>query len=388
MGLKEKLKKRFLSDLVVLGVIIFGVLIYNRIVQQQVYWKIKRDKNIVGQNRTIEKQIWIQSNFEVEDSTFNFATNHFEDLGVILEGDSSLKMTDSTFESDDYSWFLKSYEKDGLSPNIKITNSELKNHSRVELRGNTEFEAVNSTLDQVILFDKATANLKSTSFSPYFFSLTKESFENLTIGEEVDGNIESNNGWNLQWEDSAINEYFINLVQDNDITVKESEGIVLNMLIEDFDNDLVIDIPTGQTTSGELQDFPFHFTWEKSNIKASIIEIQTGSKVDILNTYIRVLNIGNESVANLTNLQIGCYTCKINPGSTLKAQNVTVVKEPNKKFGQQILLIDDAKVVFKKSDLSDMQIKLDNGAELVLDDTQYDKNNIDKSKSSKIIDNE
>lgn len=380
MSIIKKLGRKLLIDLaIVAGIILLGFIAV-KVSQNSFVHQIKEDTIIEGGETEFDKNIRLTAQLKLIDTKVSLLPRFDNQFGILVEGDGELIVEDAEIKSKDYKSYIYTIAAEGKSPHISIKNSTFENIDTVNLTGDSTLDMEESVIGRLFLFNDSEAKVRTSSLSPYLISTKPEEYTNLETGENVSAEIKSNQGWIFKCEDCDIMSYVIRVGKDTDITVNKSSGVVLNVELSDDTSDAVIDIPTGQVSSGSIDEAGFKLKWDETKFdKLSILQENgkalTVSKSDIFNAV-----ISKTSTATFSNLNLLCNSCNVIKGSSLTLKDVVV------KSGDGELVIGSGSTVkLVNSDLTNLNIELYGESTLIVDaSSKIDEEKIEIDEKSEI----
>jgi hypothetical protein len=386
MSLGKKYKKRLKNDLLVVLVILLAVFLFGWISNRQAIWSIKKEQKIIAENLEIKKTINLKGNLIVDGSDLVFLPEYSGHLGMILEGDALLDLSDSKIDSVDYKWSFSSFGADGQNPVINLQNSELAEHTRLKLYDGSKLTAKDSEIGQVMLLNYAKLEAANSKITPYLFSDKSEKYEGLNSGDDVSLEFKSNQGWQIELDECEVDAFWINVKPGDDINISNSTDVILNIGIPDTveiseGGASKIDIITNDQADGEVEIADFDISWDETTFKYINYDISSGDSFDIKNSDIGTLSVANSTTLNLSDLNISCISCLLQDKSHINMQNVDFTG----KEGRELVIDSQSVIKVAKSNLTGLKIRVLGKSQLRLTDTKISNELLEVEDGSKVF---
>lgn len=380
MSFSGRLKKQFLTDFVVIiGILILLVIFVWISGKQPVGWEISgATEKLVGEERTVSENIFIyeSGSLELEDSTILFSLDYDSNLGLHLEGDSSLVLHGSRIESPEFQYFIYAVGLDDKSPQIKITDSVITDHAGIYLYNRTKFEVEGSTIEEFQMHDRVHATLKNSKIYPVFFSDRKEVYSDLAAGDNISMEMESNSGWTMSLDDCEVWGYQIDILHGNNIEITDSRDIVLSVHLDgDSEEESILDVPTDQESSGEMSNLGFDLLWENTVFEMLNVYVENGGEYKVVNSQINEFVLSESGVLELSDLVLHCNLCSVDDTATLLLSGVDVIPESDTE--PRLLITGSSNVTITDSNIENLQIIVMDGGHLTLINSEYDEDKIE-----------
>lgn len=382
----KRFRRQIMMDAVVIGLIILGGIIFYFIASRKKSgWEITKGEEILsGEEKEVLSSILIYDGgkLKIEDSTVSIVSEYDNQFGILIGGDSLLELNDSLIESDGFQYQVMSESRDGKSPKIKLKDSVITDHSGIVLRARTRFEADDSKVEELQMRDRSKAQLKKSKVYPVLFSDKREHYKDLSAGEKVDLDLESNMGWQLKLDDCEVWGYQIDLFKDDDIKVSDSKDIVLSVHSSgDLEEEYLLNIPIGKTGEGEFTDMGINFEWENTKFDMLNLYVNGGDRLKVESSMVNELDVADQSRAVLENLDLVCNLCSVYESSDMRLRNVTVVV-PEDEI-PTLTVWSDSQVEIEDSDVSELKIIIYGGT-VTIKNSKYDERKI-REKGGELI---
>jgi hypothetical protein len=371
LAIKDTLKKQFLFDVIVIGVIIVVVIVAFLISRSgSVGWEIeKKSETVQDEGRTISENVYVHNkgNLEIISSTITFDLE--SEISIWLEGDVSLDIDDSVLKSSGNTYTYSLYAEDGKSPTMTVKNSDLIDHYGIFLQDNSKLESENSILGRVVMIDNSVANIKNSEVYLTLDSDKKEEYSGLSAGLSKNFQLESREGWVINLEDSEVTGYRINIDEGDEVFIHDFSDVSMLFSISRGDNENFLTLPSLSTqSSGSLDDLGFSMIWEDSKFEGFGFVLEDSS-IKVQNTAIEDILL-TDSELEVRESSIDCTLCSI-LDSTFDVNTATFT--PN----IQIYAYGGSKLEISNSDIQNIKISLYGSSELILKNCQYKESNIE-----------
>ncbi len=380
MAILESYKKQFMRDGLIIVVVILGLFIFAWWKGRSLPgWEIKDEERIEGSEEKVEESIFIHDggSLTLDDATLTFLPGTHNSLGMSVSGDSRVELTDSRIDSEEFQYFIFAGEEDDKSPEIKIEDSTVTDHSGIYLHNRSKFEAINSTIEELQMHDRSRASLAGSKIYPVFFSDEKEVYEGLSAGEDIDLEIEAEEGWKLSLENCEVWGYQIDIYEDNDVTIKESKDVVLSFhspgeLGDDVDVNLAEILANA---SGEFDKLGFELVWENTQFDMINYYGIGSDSVKFSGGLINELTSEDEAEISLNSTDLYCNVCVAQQDSVWELDGVTVKVDEDQ---EPILILNgNAEVTIRNSDIRELSIIMMGNSNLTLENCQLDEEKIE-----------
>lgn len=392
MAFWERIKKGFIRDSIIFVVLVGAVFLYLYLSGKMALgWEIKKKEKVLdNEEKEVTESVLVYKGgtLTLKDSTLLFDSSYDNEFGLYVAGDGKLELDDSLIDGEDYKYFFSAEEYDGKSPTVKVKDSDIAGHSGIYVSGRTKFEAQSSNLYDLFISDRARVELKESKVFPTFSSEKNEKYEDLVKGEGVSYELKSKQGWRLEMENCNVLGYGIEVYEDDDIKVLNSEGVVLALHIpstspdtdddeEAEDKDLEerdISVDTGTSSSGSLDDLGFELSWENTIVDKLDLHLNNESRVKTENSRIRNFSLDDNSYLKLRSLELDCFLCGALGNSELLLDSIVV---PESGGESPILVISSgSKVRIENSDVKELRIFLLDGASVTILNSEYDEDKV------------
>lgn len=370
MAIKDTLKKQFLFDGLVIGVIIIVVIVAFWITGSRFSgWEIKNGtESLNDEEKIVNEDIYIHDNGKLNLLSSSLVFESDSELSVYLEGNAKLEVNDSSIKSSNNLYTLSLLEEDGKSPSILATGSDILDHYGIFLKNKSTLEAENSVLGRVVMMDDSEASINNSQIYLILDSSKTEKYENLAAGVSKNFKLESREGWSIKLENSEVTGYQVNFGKNDNVFIENSDGVSVLFDISrgDYENFLPLPTPSVLTT-GSLDSVDLDFSWENTKfvgysfvLDESSIKVQKTSIEDILLT-------GSEF--EVVDSCLKCTVCSV-LDSSFVLDNIVV--DPD----VEIYIYGDSDVSVSNSDLTENKIYLYGNSSLTLKNCQYNESNI------------
>ncbi len=376
----ENTKKFFKTDMIIIGLILLAAIIFFLIVNNKsAGWEIKgKTVQLNNETKDVLQNILVYDGgrLELNNSSIVMRPEFDAGLGIYVEGNSLLQLTDSQIENSDYQYFINAREVDGKSPLINVSNSKILGQYAIYLRDRTKFEAINSEIGVMEIRDNANVSLDNSTVFPILFSEKKESFDGLTIGTGITKNITSQMGWTLDMRNSTVTGYQIDLAKDSDYEISNSNGVSLSITTPgDLAQPYSLNFATGDSASdGSLTDLGFNLVWRNTSFPLLSLHSQGNDDLSVDSSKVNeAISVENSTIA-LNNMTVFCNKCMATDSSKLNFNNVTIADSGV--YKPVLLIVDSASVKFSGSDIRNLNIVVMGNASLEIEGSQYDESKI------------
>lgn len=375
MVIFKTFKKSLVTDGIVVGIIIVAVLLFAWISGSgSVGWEIEKGRESVeNDEREISENIYIHNGGELEIKGSSLIFDSEDELSIWVEGNGDLTISDSTVDTDEAHYSISAYGENGDTPSLEFIDTSVFGHLGIFLRDNSNLESENSNIGRLIMMDRSDANITGTTTFLILDSEREENYSDLTIGEEVDLEIESREGWKMKAENSSIEGYQINIDDGDNVEINNSSGIdILFNLVGVGENGENFSLPTPSVNStGETEAFGYKLSWIDTTFNKfgfvlddSVVSVSDNNIGDILLT--------GGSQMTIVDSDIDCFICNIF-NSTMRLNRVFFIEEEEMTinlFGSSSLEISD-------SDITNVNVILSGSSNLTLENCEYDDEKIE-----------
>jgi len=311
MEIGKILKKQFVFDGIVVAIIVIAVLIFFWISRGfSVGWDIEGEEVVRDEQKTVQENIYIHDGGKLLIESSDLELDYDGELSVWVEGDSELEVIDSTINSDEYMYNISLYSENGKSPKMAVIDSDIIGHYGIFLRDRTVFESENSVLGRVVMMDNSSLNVLNSQLFVVLDSDKKEEYLGLDVGDGVNFQFESREGWGVEVEDSKIEGYQVNIDEDDDVFIGNSKGINLLISTSRGASENFLSLPPLLTpSSGELEDLGFDLSWEDTSFGGfGFVLEETSLKVE--NTVLLDIML-TDSDFEARESSINCMVCQL-----------------------------------------------------------------------------
>jgi len=387
MSIVNRLKKQFLTDFgVIAGLCLLCVVYFWISSKRSIGWEISgATEKLVSEERIVSENVFVyeKGQLELEDSTILFDPSYDNHIGLHLEGESSLILNGSRIESPDFQYFVYAVGMDDKSPEITIRDSVVTEHAGIYLYSRTKFNAEDSTIEELQMHDRVHASLKNSKVYPVFFSDRKEVYRDLSAGDSISMEMESNSGWVVDLDDCEVWGYQIDLFEGDSVEIVDSEDIVLSIHPgEDWDESFVLEVPTGEKSSGEVMDLGFDLSWENTGFDMLNIYIENGGEYKVAGSRINEAVVSENGSLELSDLVLHCNLCFARGSSELLFSEVVVEIEDDTE--PRLLITGNAEVTILDSNIENLQIVIMDEGSLVITNSEYDEDKIENQGSGSV----
>ncbi len=374
----EATKKHFFTDLIVLGFLLVGAVIYFLVMQnQRLGWEMKgKTETLTDTEKEVTENILIYNGGKLKlvGSDLVLKPKFDSGIGIFIEGDSKLVAEDSTIDFQDYQYFVSTSASKGYNPEILLENSSISGHAGIYLHDRTKVSAKDSSIGKIQLRDKVNVSLINTDVFPVFFSDQKETFENLKSGDGISSEIKAKEGWKLKLENCNVLGYEIDALEKSSMTIKNSKDVTFSWHTSgSLMNPVNIISPvSANPSSGKITSLGFEMTWEKVQINAFNLYVSGKDNVNVTKGIVNGIEVLQDAKLNVSNATVFCNSCKILKSANLSMSNVIIAE--NEDLQPTITIKDSSKVTISNSDISKLHVFLEGNASLSIVKSKYNVN--------------
>ncbi|MFH1547316.1 MAG: hypothetical protein ABIC57_02415 [bacterium] len=378
MPIKDTLKKHFLFDGIIIGVIIVFVIVAFWITSSgPIGWEIEKETvTVEDQEKTVEENIYVHNkgHLKLLSSTLEFISDM--EMSVWLEGQAEMTILDSVIKTSDTIYTFSLYEKDGKSPSMTVESSDLLDHYGIFLNDDSKFEANTSVIGKLVMMGDSYAKVKNSELSLVLDSERKEEYSGLSNGPSKNFSLASREGWEIEVENSEISDFQVNIDEDDEVLLSDFSGVKVLFSISRGDHENFLTLPPLLiSNSGKLDGLDFDLSWQDT-IFLGFSFILDDSNIKIEKTSIGDLLLTNSDI-EVRQSDIACTYCSLfDSSSTLN----TVVFAPKTEMN----VYGDSTLEISNSDITDITIFLNGNSDLILKNCQYDENNIENNGDGEI----
>lgn len=386
----EKVKRQFIIDVVVFGLIIVGVLAYAGFSSMNTNgWVIKgKEEVLVDQDKIVRSNVNIQEGgtLLMKNSDVSIVSGYHGQYGILISGDSMLSMIDSTITCSDFPCYLVAgADEEGKSPRIDIRGSGIRDDTRFTIGNRTRLYSENSSLGYLLIQDDAKASIISSSVYPVLYSSENEVFEGLDAGESMTKDILANAGWELSMKNCAVGGYRLELYEDDDVVVRDSDNVSLSLHSPgNLDGPSNLDLGfVGMRNSGSLDDLRLSFTWTDSVIESVLLFVSGTDTISVTGGVLEDIDVRGDGSLNVEGSKLRWERSMVSGRGVAELGNVEV--SPADGRDAELIISGESHVIIRDSDVSGLRIVLIDSSTVEINDSLFDMEYIENRGAGDII---
>ncbi|MBN1618011.1 hypothetical protein JW887_01550 [Candidatus Dojkabacteria bacterium] len=375
----DNFKRHAITDIVVVLLIIVGMVLFGLLYSPDLGWEIaKGQEKISNEDKIISENVLIydKGSLMIEDSSVSIDSKADNLFGFFVEGDTKLKIVNSSITSENFRYFFSLSQRDDKNPQIEIKNSSIKDNSWITLNNRSKLTAYDSEIGEVRVYGNSIVYIEDSTLIPAFSSDEKETFKDLKSGENIDMQLESESGWKFESKSSNIPFYKILMAKGNDVNIVDSSYVVVSFLV----NGLLADekeinlSEIFDSNNGSFDDLGSDLSWQNSNILMAEFLLRGDDSLILNDGSIGQIYIYDDSNLGINKSKLYCDECIISGSAEVTFDDIKF--EMFDGYSNKIQVFDNSILTIKNSDLSNTTIELYGKSRLVLQNVEFDESNI------------